>query len=211
VILLAVLSPPVSWTYGVQEEPLNKLAGVQVKAGEEYFYVLRGEGVERPARIMAIIGRNCGGLMMYDAAYQQYGRAIAPPSVCMRMDGVGIGGDGVPNANNFSYANISWPYFAPWMLAVNDGWQWRANSTVVVDSLGAGGTQGMLWKTIGSEKYLGRDGWLVSLSLTGGESGDNEISRMLIDKEKRILLYSNSSAGQIYLARAPFPLDMGAN
>lgn len=209
VFLIAMLSPPVAWTYSVSEEPLSKLTAVQMRAGEEYFYLLRGDGIERPARIVTATGRNCGGLMMYDASYAQYGGSATPPSVCMGMDGAGIGADGKPNGNNFSYANISWPYFAPWMLAVKDGWEWRANSTVAVDSLGAGGTQGMLWKQIGSEKYLGRDGWLVSLSLTSPDSKDEELSRMLIDKEKRILLYSNSSGGQIFLVKAPFPLSNG--
>lgn len=204
--IIAYVSPPVQWNYSYSEAPLSKLAQIPFAPGDNYTYEISSVGGSALAQIRAANSAYCHGILLYDAKYANT-PSLRSASVCIDNWGNQLSQDGSIIGSNLSYGNISWPFFAPWMLAVDENWSWSASSTLIAGQFETFSTTHMRFAQIGKENYLGREGYLVSISAaqtSGGEYG--EISRLLIDKETRVLLYSNSASSQVRLLSAPFNL-----
>ncbi len=209
-LLIAIFSPPPKIEMASSEAPLAKLSSLKIIPGEQYGYEIAGADGSVPASIKVGTAPACPGVVMYDRLRVSQMQDLEFASVCLGNDGVEIDSKGNKIGTNFSYRNISWPYFSPWMLAVKEGWNWSANTSIRVGGLSSATSQEIRFKTIGKENYLGRDGFLASISLVLPNGGESEVLQVLVDSQKRILLRMESGANTIRLISAPFPLNSTA-
>jgi len=203
---ISVVSPSPTWGYEYDEGPLAK-APFQIQEGEEYTYYFGTPDNASFVHIATSKSSICpGGLLMYDKSFA-YTQNIKYASVCVDDGGMQLSEDGNRIGSNVSYEGVAWPFFAPWMLAVNDGWNWSVNSTFIAGPYRTFSKTYLRFVENGTKDYLGRQGWQVEMYASDHPQGNfTKIGRSLVDKQKRIALFSDYFGVQAWLSDAPFPL-----
>lgn len=210
-IAYSFLAPPPRIATSFSEEPLRKVADVQIRAGERYLYIFNDSGGESAAGISAAYSRGCPGLLLYDKALSEKVQDSSLYSLCVANDGVQLSPNGTRIGGNLTYDGISWPYFSPWMLAVGEGFDWGANATVSAENVGVLSSAKLRIRYLGEKTYGGRKAFHVAVYLSSPNGGsESEISSMLVDSEKRFLLQSSSGNSTISLISAPFALNFSS-
>ncbi len=168
----------------INEDPLNKVSGVTFVPGEQYTYeVIQSNGTEEISTIVSYkidYGEDCIVISSKDGG-----------NACINMQG-----------NDETGSNLTLEsgivFFKPWMLAVQEGWEWRVEWKTVFSG------EVLDWaefETLGSEKIFGRDAYKVQVKFSYGES------TKWIDKKKRILLMDIGPDYKIEITNGPFTLE----
>lgn len=150
------------------EEPLAKDAAFQLKPGEHYTYGMAGNGTPVAVSYQVLAGRNCTMIAFMNAH--------PPSTACVRADGTDARGynSQLENADIFMYA--------PWMLALREGWRWNVSMY-----LSYNGTLAYVaskdYRVVRVEDYRGRRAFVVAENITGSQP-----QYEWIDAEKRVLL-----------------------
>ncbi|MDE1797771.1 MAG: hypothetical protein KGH63_00005, partial [Candidatus Micrarchaeota archaeon] len=63
-----------------------------------------------------------------------------------------------------SFSNVSWPFFQPWMLALQDGFDWKATRLFTVQPVNESSATQVEFKVLNRTSYAGRDAYLVELT-----------------------------------------------
>jgi hypothetical protein len=150
------------------EEPLAKNAAFQLKPGESYVYGTAGNGTPVAVSYEILAGRNCTTIAFMNSK---------PPSTsCIRADGTDARGynSQLENADVFMYA--------PWMLALREGWRWNVSMYISYNG-SASYVASKDYRVLRAENYRGRMAFVVMENITGSPP-----QYEWVDAEKRILL-----------------------
>ncbi|MBN2477734.1 hypothetical protein JXB01_00405 [Candidatus Micrarchaeota archaeon] len=168
-------------TFQIKEEPIKKVAGLGLVPGEYYEY--RVETVNQSANISYLIGVTPECLQIIIVGDEAVGTCIYP--------------DGSDSSGyNFTLENQMIAVYKPWMLAVNEEWEWGVSINI-----GSTEIDKITFRGKGKEKVLGRDAYRVEI--TQGET----VITDWIDAKKRILLYEEGKDYNVTLVEAPFTLQ----
>jgi hypothetical protein len=205
IFIYAFLAPPVQWSFTFKEQPLVQVSSLAMVPGDSLQYAISNGNFTWNASIIADDAVGCNGLFMYDRNFVSTASALSRAGVCIGPHGEQLGADGKEMGSNVSYENISWPYFAPWMLAVDDNWSWSAEASFSAGPFDSLSTQVYRYSSLGHENYLGRDAFSVALS-SQNQPGEAyyEVSRMLVDSKKRVLLSMKMGNMTVRLYNASF-------
>ena len=195
IILLSALFIKPSDVLGkisIEEQPLQKVTELQVKPGERYLYEYK---ISEPEKLTTTL------------AYQiKKGNGCTILEVDQGTNKSGVCIDKYGNDESKSNVSLAKPFFYifyPWMLAVNEDFNWQIYVfTHVPTKVPMSEVQ---FTTIKREQLFGRDAYKV-LVMNKGRSSNQTISRW-IDIEKRILLKEAGENYEVVLIEAPFPLN----
>ncbi len=213
-ILFSGQMPKPSLETHLEEGKLAKNSGLGIREGDSYIYEVATNASRTNVYLEAGLRKGCPGLYVADVT--RYGGPDAPDGmdngVCLGSDGVETGPDGRKMGNNMSFSNLTWPYFQPWMLALDGNFTWEANLSLEVEPYNASQTQEIRWRTLGTGNYSGREGYEVQVQ--GGNISSNMPVDLgfgldhpityLIDKERRVLLFMQEDGVNVSLVRSPF-------
>ena len=197
----------------LEEGPLLKNSGLKIYEGESFRYVLKTNSSSSEIFLGAGLRSECPGIYLSDLTRYGGGAPIIENNgVCLGKDGVERDKKGQKLGNNMSFSNLTWPYFQPWMLALDENFTWNANLSMFIEPYNLSQTQQIKWKVTGTKKYLGRDSYEVIVQ--GGDTignsaidlgfGLNSPITLIIDEERRILLFMQEGDLNISLISAPF-------
>ncbi len=229
-LLLPSIAPRASWSWSVNETPLHKNAAFALRPGDALIYEVNASNQQALVRLDAFEQAGCPGVMVADAGTAQaVHRSLAAAQasepgvyeVCIGTDGNERASDGRVLGSNLSFSNASWPYFQPWMLAVDENFSWPAERIFSVQPVNQTGITRLLYRTVGTANVSGRKAYVVELTampepggppwaavMTGGSSPANDLRNpsitMLIDAQARVLLYAQSGGTSVRLVGAPF-------
>ena len=203
----------------LDEGGLAKNSELGIREGDSLTYEVRTNASRARIRIQAGLLRGCPGLFVADVT--RYGDSSTPAGlengVCLGPDGVETGPDGQKLGDNMSFSNLTWPYFQPWMLALDRNFTWKANLSLVVEPFNSSQTQEITWRTVGERNYSGRDAYEVRVE--GGKiRGDAPVDlgfgldrpiTYWVDKERRVLLFMQEGDANVSLVQAPFLPEEG--
>jgi len=210
--------PKPSWEYSIIQSPLVKNTPLQLHAGDYLVYIASFNGQNQPARLDLSLRSGCRGVFMVDSSAQAQLSALGAGqnvplssySVCLGMDGNERNPAGEIVGNNVSFSNLSWPYFQPWMLALQDNWTWSINTALRIQPYDLSYPQKMSYRVLGRSAVFGREAFVVEISPEGGYGQDgsglqtNQPATMFVDVQKRVLLRADYSNLSIELTDASF-------
>lgn len=222
--------PKPSWSWEMQESVLHKNSDFLLRPSESLEYSTESSSGSRRVVIAALPSRDCPGVVLADitSAQVQYGNLAsaqaAQPGVfliCIGKDGVERDNQNHPLGSNLSFTNATWPYFAPWMLALTPNFSWSANISLRAMPVNLTSTQTLEWRVLNTTTYGGRPVYEVEVKETRGNSSaisspsamptlsssGGASALLYIDTQYRVLLYTHSSTGTIRLLRAPFEFN----
>ncbi len=128
--------------------------------------------------------------------------------VCVNRRGVEIDRYGREIGSELNYqGNDCLVMFSPWMLAVNETWEWEVEMTSEADIFGMPSKTSnmLLLRGRNAEMILGREAYVVEVVADG-----KRIQRIWVDREKRVLLYTEMESGNIELVSGPFEISTGS-
>jgi hypothetical protein len=163
----------------MEEEPLDKNIGLQIKGRENYVYTYYMENTSFNMSFSTAQGPGCV-VLKYDDSPDAY--------TCIKPDGTDGGG------SNASLSNPLLMPFKPWMLAVDDVWHWNATMQIAYGNI-SNNIASVEYKTLRKELYRGRQAYLVRLS---SEDSDTLV---WVDAQKRILLKETGPGYEIVLVK----------
>jgi hypothetical protein len=174
------------------EQPLSKNAHLSLIRGESYVYsVESGTGEQFSVIYDVKSDPQCPGVVVE----QSIGGNMVGVS-CVLQDGTEWQGtDG-----NVSAGNGTTFLFEPWMLALSDNFSWAYNSTL--SSMGTEVSSTTSYESLGRKNALGRNAFGVDVKSNGEHGG-----YLLVDDEKRVVLWMNVGNASLFLVKAPFPLN----
>ncbi|MFH2105927.1 MAG: hypothetical protein ABII22_01595 [Candidatus Micrarchaeota archaeon] len=189
---IAILSalffkPQITISQTFDEAPLYKIYKLGLVPGEKYVYRYTAKGIPSEAAFGIVSGGSCIGISTIGLKDQ--------PVPCLDKNGNEAGG------NNFVLSNAQIPIFKPWMLAIDEDWEWKVNRTLRIDGKPSQ-VEEIFLKTIGSENISGRDTFKVKT-----ETKDLLVYSW-IDKQKRVLIKEEAEYYKLELVSAPFPLEL---
>jgi hypothetical protein len=163
------------------EEQLIKVKRLAVLPGEKYTYTYRMGNVSIVDLTFWVMnGPGCTVLSL--------GGRTTDSFVCIDEWGVERG------EGNISFSNPYIVLFKPWMLAVQDKWNWNTTVGIRIGKLQSQVFQ-MNFSTISKGNYRGREAWLVGMRT----SDNNATVYFWIDEKKRVLLLENGTDYEIEL------------
>lgn len=118
-------------------------------------------------------------------------------SLCIGKDGA-VFGEKAQNNLTASQSGVIYLY-APWMLAVGDGWEWKVDVVALEKNSGMNYSSSVEYAHVGNVSMLGRNAYKVEVRNTGGLP-----SYVFVDAQTRVMLLQNSTLGEIKLVKAPF-------
>jgi len=164
------------------ESPIEKIETLKVTPGETYSYTYSSNEGDTNLTYSTFKGRSCTGIYIVE---------IPDAVTCLDKYGNDI------NNSNITLSNPLFYFFRPWMLAVDDNWEW--NATMVMDADGISIPMSILkFKTEKTEIINGREAYKIIMS-----EGNRE-AYAWVDKEKRVLLKETGLGYKIELISSPF-------
>jgi hypothetical protein len=221
-LILAAFFPSVlarpSWHVEISESPLYKNSKFSILPQEKLVYLLQNPQGSVLITLQAEHSPTCPGVLLVDATSMQalylYNKKEDVPassySVCIGYDGVERALDGSRLGSNLSFSNISWPYFQPWMLALEDNWSWSANATFVFEPFGQKYPNYIHLKVVGRKNISSREAFVVLASINSSSSPIDfpefmqTEGEMAIDAQKRVLLMLKAKNATLQLVEASF-------
>jgi hypothetical protein len=219
------LIPQPQWVWSTQAPDLSNTTTIKFLDGDSFHYIANDGKTTYPYKITATKQLDCPGIWLIDkdsaqAFYGSLSQAeIYEPGVykiCIGDDGWQIDSDSNHLGSLISFENTSWPFFSPWMLALNDNLEFRANRTLQINNAPASKIV-FDFNVLESISYRGRQAYVVQIQNIDNQSTNPSSvglsmpsdSKLLlyIDKEYRILLHSQSSDTTLDLIKAPFELE----
>jgi hypothetical protein len=172
------------------EDPLNKQP-LALNPGEFYRY----------SYIETVPNQSINGTFTYviyqfddcTAILTQESRNRTP--ICLNRQGTDVENNNLSLSNPFIYM------FKPWMLALNDTWEWKTTAYLSFPTENVN-VSTVNFKVVGKELILGRMAYKVS-ALYSSASFDQEILYW-VDQEKRILLMEKGISYEIQLIDSSF-------
>ncbi|MFH1306092.1 MAG: hypothetical protein ABIH83_00340 [Candidatus Micrarchaeota archaeon] len=236
IIFLAIISifilnsylPSPSWEWGIESSPLQHNAKHSIRADQEWIYEINStHSPSQKIQLNAFFHPSCPGVVFADITNAQRFHSslenamLQNPGVyaiCIGMEGYESNSHGNKIGNELGFENSSFPYYAPWMLSLNENFSWKANRTLTIHPTNHTEKTSISLKTINTTKFMGRDAFYVIIKQEGGTGmlgqalgKTNSNFSMLIDKEFRILLFAQHQNSSITLISAPFKLGEKLN
>lgn len=202
-VIFSPLSQTPSWIWGFEGVPVPQTSKPYFAAGQNFTYEISGASGSRLVQIEAMRFAGCKGVFLCDStnakAYSgscENAAQIQPGvyTICIASDGFERDLHGKKAGNFISFENSTWPYYAPWMLSLDDDFSYIGNKTLALTPSNAVKKYPFSISVINKTSFLSRDAYEVSI-------GD-EI--LYIDAQARILLYANYSNSSIMLVSANF-------
>lgn len=181
---------PLTISQDFYEQPLEKNSALQLVAEETYRYEISSPDGGETVTYSTSRSSSCTGLLVSEEPYGN--------SVCLTQSG-NLAQAGA-EAFNSSYGNQSILLFAPWMLAVSDGFKWGFESRITAGSTAISFPVALASK--GRKTIAGREAYEISVSSSGSLP-----SLFYIDAQKRVLISADSENVTVRLVSAPFPLN----
>ena len=164
------------------ESPIEKIETLKVIPKETYSYTYSSDGGDMNLTYITFKGRDCTGVFIDE---------IPDAVTCLDKYGNDI------NNSNITLSNPLFYFFRPWMLSVDDNWEW--NATMVMNADGMFVPMSVLeFKTEKTEIINGREAYKVIM-----REGNKE-AYVWVDKEKRVLLKETGLNYKIELVSSPF-------
>ncbi|MDD5022567.1 MAG: hypothetical protein PHU63_00150 [Candidatus ainarchaeum sp.] len=167
----------------VKEGKLIKNKGLAILSGEKYaYYLYNNEGVIGNLEFSIKSGMGCLGVDIFTD-----------------YSGVCIKSDGTDSRNsNISFVHPQVAFFKPWMLALEEGWNWKVE---YIDKQTDNVIESYIFEVIKEEKIFGRNSYLVEVT-------NEEVKvKIWVDKEKRVLLKEINEEYIVEIYSAPFELE----
>lgn len=176
----------------IREAPLVKNAKFSLIDQERYVYLYNVSASNNSFVILYNIkdGINCTALEIQGTLNKTF--------VCVNEFG---------NDNSYNNYTLREPFFyifAPWMLAVNNSWNWNVSLEYGV-ALGTFKTNKIDFISEGNESTFGRNAYKIRLELEQGKT--KQIFYKWIDQQKRVLLKETGPGYEIDIVQAPFNLS----
>lgn len=164
-------------TFIIKEGELNKTTKLKISSGERYSYVYKFRNASANMTYIVVDGGPCTIIQMLQGDVY----------VCVDK----FGNDKAGQNSTFSTPAIV--LLKPWMLAVDENWEWKVSSYMVFDSIKKH-VKDMNYTTVRKEYYKGREVYVVRMS----DSDGDEVWTW-VDAEKRIMLREFSTSYEIIL------------
>lgn len=221
-IAFVLVSPDLkpAWSWTVKEEPLHKNAVFALREGEVLRYALTSGTESADFRLEVRRRSGCPGLLLVDTlaetaqARRQDDRPPLPPEayqVCVNAAGNQVDAQGRPLGSNASFANLTWPYFQPWMLALHEDFDWGAELSFNVQPGDAVARGRVRYRVLNTTEYQGRPAFVVGVETRGDGSAAGLVQEgtalpaiLVVDRERRVLLEGQSGGAGARLVAAPF-------
>lgn len=168
------------------EEMLNKNAELAIRPGEWYVYEynLSNSNISLAIEFQTKIGQNCVGIELKNTQNRT--------AVCLKKDGTD------KLQSNLTLSEPAIFMFRPWMLALDDNWEWDIKTAV-----SASGTkikeEFIKFRVTESDNVSGRTAYKVEMS---DAEGSEAIVTTWVDKEKRVILKEMGPGYEINLVSA---------
>ncbi|MDO8554901.1 MAG: hypothetical protein Q7S22_08885 [Candidatus Micrarchaeota archaeon] len=184
-IAIVMIKPTdiISPSFTFEEAQIHKNSELKIGLKETYIYNYTANNVTLPITFTTKPGPGCVGIELRNTENRT--------SVCLRKDGTDS------SKSNVTILEPVIFMFRPWMLAVEENWQWK-----VISSVNAGNvvvSRGDIeFKTIGTENVSGRIAYKVETK----SLEDETTVTSWIDKEKRVILKEKGPGYEILLINA---------
>lgn len=224
-LLFPNLIPNPDWSWGVEAPGLEPSAKTRFRPGDIFLYNTTDGKTNHNYEIISYTDPKCPGIKLADekSAISFYGTLENAdknePGVydlCIDEDGWQIDADSNKLGSLISFENTSWPFFSPWMLVLEEEQEFEVNRTLSINDAQTSKIV-FSFKVLNSTTYRGRDAFVVHIknkedsaigpARTGLDMLSDSAVMMFVDKEYRILLYSESEDITIDLVSAPFELE----
>lgn len=222
--------PKPSWSYSIQQTPLDKNSPLMLHPADYLVYTARSQGRTQDIRLDLSLRPGCRGVFMLDSttrallaqsmptSFSAPDPMISSYSVCLGTDGNERSPANLVLGNNVSFSNLSWPYFQPWMLAVKENWSWSINTTMHIEPYNLSYAYPITYRVIGRSNATGRDAYLVEVSAPSSGSASSSLAdpalglgigaegpySLWIDAERRVLLRGEFANTTLELTDASF-------
>ncbi len=197
------IPPPIVVSYA---DPLVPLTGLKMVSGENYVYSWSDPQLGE-VRIENKVGNLAGECLLVTT---ESNNATIP--FCLD----GKTGEPIDPSRQGQTLNVSPQFFQSWMLALTDGWTWRASVNTTVEWLGSSETieSASNYRVAARGTVKGREAFKVlietSMARISNEKrypSETATQVVWVDAEKRVLLYAGSEEGHLELMEAPFKVE----
>lgn len=217
-------APKPSWHWGVESPHLTPTSSLMLKQGQQWEYTLASGNLVQKTQLGVLATPSCPGIIFADLtnSHKMHGslqdamqKDPGVYAICIGSDGYEIDSNKNRTGNILEFSNASWPYFAPWMLALNDNFQLNANRTLTVMPANYTVIYPFSINVTGSAKIFGRDAYVVATQTDLAQPIDQSQPAppltLYIDKEYRVLLEADYKDAKLVLSSAPFALANSSN
>ncbi|PIT84070.1 hypothetical protein COU37_05430 [Candidatus Micrarchaeota archaeon CG10_big_fil_rev_8_21_14_0_10_45_29] len=216
-------APKPSWQWGVEAPPLHNTANFSLIAGDFLEYEINSSEGAHKLRVDALNHPSCPGVLLADAQnsiliHGSLGAAMQNEpgvyAVCIGANGYEASPSGGPLGSPLGFANSTWPFYAPWMLALHKNFSMEANQTLTIFPGNHTARAPIKIRVMGEKTISGRDVFEVEVMRSGtlspvfahggNEGNEGQHSILYIDKQLRILFFQQYEKSSIILLNSSF-------
>lgn len=186
--------------YVFEVQKLEKNMDLQLKQNETYVYLIKSFGtIYNLTYITGDTPNSIGGEISADVCLPIY-EVSQQETVQICVDNKGLYPPGI--GSNISYGTAAYVLFKPWMLAVDENWEWNVTTLTKYEGVDWPDEYSyIIFKTVGEETVFGRNTYKIEVTI------DDVPEYYWIDKEKRVLI-KKEGFEKAYLINAPFTLEL---
>jgi len=223
--MLLSSAPAPSWMWGAEAPALANTANFSLAPGDFLEYELNSSAGSQKLRIEALFHPSCPGTLLADmqTSAQIHGSLEAAMrnepgvyAICIGNSGYETSPGGGRLGSSLGFSNSSWPFYAPWMLALHENFTFSANQTLTIFPGNHTARAPIKISVKGEKAIFGRGVYEVEIIRSGtlspvqkiaesqGTGQQGEATTIYIDKEIRALFYANPAGSSIILANSSF-------